>query len=63
VTDAPKAMLRITVEDIDEGTSETVEMPKGEYFIVTADPCYISHTQIFGGGTTVQLTIKGRILR
>ncbi len=58
-----KAMLRITIEDIDEGTTETVELPKGEYFIVLAEPCYVSHTQTFGGGTTVQLTIKGRILR
>lgn len=54
-------MLRITVEDIDEGTSETVEMPKGEYFIVCASPCYVAHTQVFGGGKTVQLTIKDRL--
>lgn len=59
--DKPKPMLRITVEDLDEGTTETVEMPKGEYFIVTASPCYVAHQQIYGGGKTVQVTIKDRL--
>lgn len=63
MAEAPKAMLRITVEDIDEGTTETVEIPKGEYSIVCADPCYIAHTMVHGNGKTVQLTIKGRIPR
>lgn len=61
--DKPKAMLRITVEDLEEGTVETAEMPKGEYFILTSSPCYVAHQQIFGGGKTVQLTIKDRIPR
>lgn len=56
-----EAMLRVTVEDLEEGGSETVEVPKGEYFIVVTSPAYVSHTQMFGGGKTVQLTIKDRL--
>jgi hypothetical protein len=56
-------MLRITVEDIDEGTTETVEIPKGEFFLVTADPCWLSYSNFYKNGETVQLTIKGRIPR
>lgn len=58
-----KRGLRITVQDLEAGTTETVEMPMGEYLLLTTDPCYVSHTQVFSGGKTVQLTIKGRILR
>lgn len=61
--DKPKAVFRITVEDLEEGTSETAELPKGEYFILTTSPCYVSHQQVFGGGKTVQLTIKDRVPR
>ena len=55
--------LRITVEDLETGTREVVDLPMGEYFILTTEPCHVSHTQLFGGGKTVQLTIKGRMLR
>lgn len=55
--------LRITVTDLETGSVETVEMPMGEYFLLTTEPCHVSHTQMFGGGKTVQLTIKGRVPR
>jgi hypothetical protein len=60
---ASKRGLKITVEDLETGEIETVEMPMGEYFILATEPCHVSHTQVFGGGKTVQLTIKGRVLR
>lgn len=55
-----KPMLRITVEDIDEGTTEVITIPAGEYFIVTTDPCHIASVQMYKSGQTVQLTIKDR---
>lgn len=55
-----KKILRVTVEDLETGDKETREMPAGEYFILTTSPCYIGHTQVWGGGKTVQLTIKDR---
>ena len=58
-----KKILRITVEDLVDGTTESVEMPAGEYFLLATEPCHVSHTQVFGGGKTVQLTIKGRVPR
>ena len=63
MAEGQKRGLLVTVEDLEAGTTETVEMPMGEYFILTTEPCHVSHTQVFGGGKTVQLTIKGRILR
>lgn len=62
MTDSKK-ILRVIVEDLETGDKETAEVPAGEYFIVVTEPCYISHTQVFGGGKTVQLTIKDRVLR
>ena len=58
-----KKILRVTVEDLETGDKETREMPVGEYFILTTAPCYISHTSVYGGGKTVQLTIKDRVPR
>ena len=58
-----KRGLRVTVEDLETGTVETVEVPMGEYFILCTEPCHVSYQQVFGGGKTVQLTIKGRVLR
>lgn len=58
-----KKILRVTVEDLETGDTETAEMPAGEYFILTTEPCYVGHTQVFGGGKTVQLTIKDRVPR
>jgi hypothetical protein len=49
------------VEDLETGDTETAEMPKGEYFILCTSPCYVAHTQVSGGGKTVQLTIKDRL--
>ncbi len=58
-----KRGLKITLEDLETGDIETVELPMGEYFLITTEPCHVSHTQMFGGGKTVQLTIKDRVLR
>lgn len=52
--------LRVTVEDIEEGGSQTVVVPDGEYFILTTAPCYLSGTQVYPKAGTHVLTIKGR---
>ena len=59
-----KKVLRVIAEDL-EGIEpvQTFEVPAGEYVILCTAPCHISHTQIFGGGKTVQLTIKNRVPR
>jgi hypothetical protein len=62
VSDQPRG-IRVTVEDLATGEVETIEVPVGEYFIATVEPCYVSYQQVFGAGKTVQLTIKGRVLR
>lgn len=58
-----KAMLRITVEDLETGEKETQEMPKGEYFILTTAPCYVAHTNSFPAKGTHVITVKGRTTR
>lgn len=55
--------LRVTVEDIDTGDSDTALVQEGDYFLVTHDPCELTHTQVYSGGKTHVLTIKGRIPR
>jgi hypothetical protein len=52
--------LRVTVEDIEEGGSETVVVPDGEYFILTTTTCYVASQQVYPKAGTVVLTIKGR---
>ena len=54
--------LKVTVEDLETGTVETVNLPMGEYFLLCTEPCHVSYTQVFSGGKMVQLTIKDRIL-
>lgn len=58
-----KKILRVTVEDPETSEALTVDVPAGEYFILTTEPCHVGHVQVFGGGKTVQLTIKDRVPR
>jgi len=56
-------MLRIVVQDLATGETETTVVPGGEYVIVTSSPCHVSHTQVYAGGKTVVVTIKDRVAR
>jgi hypothetical protein len=58
-----RAVLRITVEDLETGDTETKEMPAGEYFILTTSPCYVAHTSSYPSKGTHIVTVKGRIAR
>lgn len=62
MADAPKAMLRIIVEDLETGEKETREIPSGDYFMLTTQPAYVDGVQTFSNGTHI-VTIKGRTQR
>lgn len=57
-----KAMLRVTVEDLETGETQTVDVPAGDYFMLTTTPAYVAHTNVFANGTHV-ITVKGRTRR
>ncbi len=54
--------IRITVEDLETGETETRDVPSGDYFLVTTEPAHVAHINTFANGTQV-VTIKGRTRR
>lgn len=58
-----EAELRITVEDLKTGESETTEIPAGEYLIICTEPCRVTNVQHYPTKGTAVLTVKGRIAR
>lgn len=50
--------IRVTVEDLATGETETVEV-KDDYVILAAGSCDVAHVQAFANGTHI-LTVKGR---
>ncbi len=50
--------IRVTVEDLATGESESQEI-HDDYVIVCAGSCHVAHVNAFGNGTHV-LTVKGR---
>lgn len=53
------SVLRVTVEDLMTGETQTSELPAGEYVVVTTVPAYVAKTATHLNGTHV-LTVKGR---
>jgi hypothetical protein len=51
-------VLRVTAVDVETGDEETVDLPAGEYLLLTTAPCRQAHVQAYGNGTHV-ITIKG----
>lgn len=47
---------RITVEDLETGEKEAVEI-ENDYVLVAVGDCFVSHTQVHAGGTHI-LTVK-----
>lgn len=47
---------RITVEDMDTGEKEVIEI-KDDYVLIRTGECYLAHTNIYSTGTHI-LTIK-----
>lgn len=52
--------VRVTVEDLETGEQETVEIPDGEYLITCTEPCHVAHVQVYPTKGTHVVTIKGR---
>jgi hypothetical protein len=59
MSDDKKAMLRVTVEDLETGEKATRDVPSGDYMLLVTAPAYVAHTNVFANGTHV-VTIKGR---
>lgn len=55
-------VLRVTVEDLESGETQTTEIPAGDYVILTTDPCHLHHINAHANGT-VMLTVKGWMQR
>ena len=55
-------MLRITVEDLATGETQSRDLPSGDYFLLTAEPAYVDGIRVFKNGTHL-VTIKGRTRR
>jgi hypothetical protein len=55
-----KEGIRVVVLDHATGNVETVELPRGEYLILTTAPCFVSSTQAYPKKGTHVLTVKGR---
>lgn len=58
-----KAVLRITVHDLESGEQEVKEIPAGEYFILTTAPCHVSSTQAYPAKGTHVITVRERVAR
>jgi hypothetical protein len=51
------AYFRITVEDLETGDVQSMEVAEGDYMLIPFSPCHLTHTSRSANGT-VQLTIK-----
>ena len=54
--------IRITVEDLETGETQTRDVPPGDYALLTTEPAHVAHINAFANGTHV-VTIKGRTRR
>ena len=54
--------IRITVEDLETGKTQTRDVPPGDYVLLTTEPAHVAHINAFANGTHV-VTIKGRTRR
>lgn len=52
--------LRVTVLDLVNGDTETQDIDDGDYLLITTEPCWLDSTQVYKGGQTHVLTVKGR---
>lgn len=52
--------LRITVVDVDSGTTDEKLLEGDDYLLICAGACYLDSAQTHRGGCTHVLTLKGR---
>lgn len=51
--------FRVTVEDLAEGTTQTVEFAPGDYLLLAFEPCHRAGIQVFPTSGTHVITVKG----
>lgn len=49
--------FKVTVEDLDNGSTQSMIVYEGDYMLIPFAPCYLHHTQASANGTMV-LTLK-----
>jgi len=54
-----QAVVRISIEDLETGETQTHDLPSGDYFLLTTTPAYVDSLQTYQTGTHV-ITVKGR---
>lgn len=52
--------IRVTVEDLEKGTTESIVVPMNEYWLITTGTCFLAHVNAYPKSGTCVLTIKGR---
>lgn len=50
--------FRVTVTDVDTGETTITRVARGDYLLLTFEPCHDSHHVTYGNGVA-QITIKG----
>jgi hypothetical protein len=53
----PDRAFRITVEDLETGEKQAMELASGDYILIPFAPCYLETTQTHANGTHV-ITVK-----
>lgn len=52
--------FRVTVEDLQTGDKQEIEVAAGDYVVNTFGDCYLDTTQRYSNGT-IQINIKGHL--
>lgn len=52
------AYFRVTVEDLETGDKQAIEVAEGDYLLIPFGSCYLHGVNYHANGT-VQLTVKG----
>ncbi len=50
--------FRVTVEDLDTGEKQAMEVAAGDFMLIPFAPCFLEHTQMHPAAGTVVLTLK-----
>jgi hypothetical protein len=51
------AYFRVTVEDLETGDKQAMEVAEGDYALLTFGSCYLDGISVYGNGT-VQLNVR-----
>lgn len=51
------AYFRVTVEDLETGEKQAVEVAEGDFMLIPFGPCYLANAATHANGT-VQMTVR-----